>query len=80
MRSNDRYIVVGRENANRPDAVQAAYFYAQMARWGQTPLSEDLRKIAQGVYRTDLYDAAVGRVLPPVPNMPRDGIGGFRRA
>ena len=36
MRQSGRYLLVGREDAARPDPVQAAWLYAQMARWGQT--------------------------------------------
>lgn len=77
MRSTDRYIVVGRENANRPDPAHAAWFYAQMVRWGQTPLSEEANAIAQSVFRPDLYDAALGRPAPTNDGGPRDGIGAF---
>lgn len=77
MRSTDRYIVVGRENASRPDPAHAAWFYAQMVRWGQTPLSEEANAIAQSVFRPDLYDAALGRPAPTNDGGPRDGIGAF---
>ena len=36
MRESGRYLLVGREGADRPDPVQAAWLYAQMVRWGQT--------------------------------------------
>ena len=42
IRSSDRYIVIGREGSSRPDPVQAAWVYAQIVRWGQAPLSDDL--------------------------------------
>ena len=35
MRQSGRYLLVGREDAARPDPVQAAWLYAQMARWGR---------------------------------------------
>ena len=31
-----------------------------MVRWGQAPLSDDMCRAAMGVFRPDLYDAAVG--------------------
>jgi len=77
MRSTDRYILVGRENANRPDPAHAAWFYAQMVRWGQAPLSQEAAAIAQSVFRPDLYDAALGRSAPTDNGGPRDGIGAF---
>lgn len=60
IRRSDRYIVIGRENASRPDPIQAAWVYAQIVRWAQAPLSEDLRAAAEKVFRADLYDAAFG--------------------
>ena len=44
----------------RPDPAQSAWLYAQMVRWGQAPLSDDMCRAAMGVFRPDLYDAAVG--------------------
>jgi NitT/TauT family transport system ATP-binding protein len=61
VRESDRYLLVGREGAGRPDPVQAAWLYAQMVRWGQTPLSPEAVKTVMAVFRPDLYDAAVGR-------------------
>ncbi|WP_426608693.1 CmpA/NrtA family ABC transporter substrate-binding protein [Bradyrhizobium sp. McL0616] len=61
FRESGRYLLVGREGAGRPDPVQAAWLYAQMVRWGQTALSPEALKTAMGVFRPDLYDAAVGR-------------------
>jgi len=31
--------------------------YAQIVRWGQAPLSEELLSLAQAVFRADLFDA-----------------------
>ena len=61
MRESGRYLLVGREEAGRPDPVQAAWLYAQMVRWGQTAMSPEALKTAMGVFRPDLYDAALGR-------------------
>ena len=61
MRQSGRYLLVGREGAARPEPVQAAWLYAQMVRWGQTAYSPDALKTAMGVFRPDLYDAALGR-------------------
>jgi two-component system, oxyanion-binding sensor len=41
VRNNDRYILIGRGDATRPDPVQAAWLYAQIVRWGQTIMSDD---------------------------------------
>ncbi|WP_027550905.1 CmpA/NrtA family ABC transporter substrate-binding protein [Bradyrhizobium sp. Cp5.3] len=61
LRESNRYLLVGREGAGRPDPAQAAWLYAQMVRWGQTALSPDALVTAMEVFRPDLYDAAVGR-------------------
>jgi two-component system, oxyanion-binding sensor len=61
MRESNRYLLVGREAAARPDPAQAAWLYAQMVRWGQTPYRPEALKAAMAVFRPDLYDAASGR-------------------
>jgi len=61
MRESNRYLLVGRESAARPEPVQAAWLYAQMVRWGQTSISPEALRTAQAVFRPDLYDAALGR-------------------
>ena len=75
MRESSRYLLVGREGAARPDPVQAAWLYAQMVRWGQTAMRPDALKTAIGVFRPDLYDAAMGQ--PAKPTNGNDGIGAF---
>lgn len=76
-RESGRYIMVGRSCATRPDPVQALWLYAQFARWGQAPISEEMRDVAQSVFRPDLYDVALGCSPPPAAAEPRDGIGAF---
>ena len=51
VRVNDRYLLVGRKGAARPDPAQAAWLYAQMVRWGQAPLSAEMLAAAKGVFR-----------------------------
>lgn len=77
IRVNDSYLLVGRHGAPRPDPIQAAWLYAQMVRWGQAPLSDDLRAAATAVMRPDLYDAALGVAAPTLATGPADGIGAF---
>ena len=77
MRATDRYFLVGRPGSSRPDPVQAAWAYAQMARWGQAPVSDELGGLAQSVFRPDLYDAALGGAPPSPESKPRDGVGAF---
>jgi NitT/TauT family transport system ATP-binding protein len=61
IREGDRYMLFAREDASMPDPIQAAWLYAQMARWRQTEISPDALKTAQEVFRPDLYEAAFGR-------------------
>ncbi|ETR75168.1 nitrate transporter [Afipia sp. P52-10] len=76
VRSSERYLLVGRDGAARPDPVQAAWLYAQMVRWGQAPLSDQSLQVAMAVFRPDLYDAATG-TSPPMQNSVADGVGAF---
>jgi NitT/TauT family transport system ATP-binding protein len=70
-------MLVGRKGASRPDPLQAAWAYAQMVRWGQAPLSPELLAATAGVFRPDLYEAAVDLREVPAAGEPRDGIGAF---
>jgi two-component system, oxyanion-binding sensor len=64
-RASNRYLLVGREGAARPDPVQAAWLCAQMVRWGQTSISPEALETARAVFRPDIYDAALGREAKP---------------
>jgi NitT/TauT family transport system ATP-binding protein len=75
-RESSRYLLVGREGAARPDPAQAAWLYAQMVRWGQTAMRPDALRTAMGVFRPDLYDAALGRQGSKPPGA-SDAIGAF---
>jgi NitT/TauT family transport system ATP-binding protein len=77
MRTSERYLLVGRQGAARPDPVQAAWLYAQMVRWGQAPFSSEHLAAAQAVMCTDLYDAALERPETEPEGEPADGIGAF---
>ena len=76
-RANSRYMLIGRNGASRPDPVQAAWIYAQIVRWGQAVLSDELRGLAQAVFRPDLYDDALGVAFTALGGEPADGIGTF---
>lgn len=76
-RGDSRYMLIGRNGASRPDPVQAAWAYAQIVRWGQAVLSDELRELAQAVFRPDLYDDALGVGFTPAGGDPDDGIGSF---
>jgi ABC-type nitrate/sulfonate/bicarbonate transport system substrate-binding protein len=76
-RSSDEYILLSRRQANRPDKAHAAWMYADMVRWRQAALSDELHAIAENVFRPDLYDLAIGH--PPTADVigPPDRIGAF---
>lgn len=76
VRESNRYLLVGREGAARPDPVQAAWLYAQMVRWGQAAYSAQGLETAMRVFRPDLYDAALGKPVAQVHAV-RDGVGAF---
>jgi two-component system, oxyanion-binding sensor len=61
MHENQNYLLVGRDDAARPDPAQAAWLYAQMVRWGQASFSPAALEAAMAVFRPRLYDAALGR-------------------
>jgi len=77
VRVDERYLLIGRKAAGRPQPLQAAWLYAQMVRWGQAPLSAELVATAKSVFRPDLYDAAIGRRDADMSGEPTDGIGAF---
>jgi NitT/TauT family transport system ATP-binding protein len=77
VRLSERYLLVGRKGAGRPEPRQAAWLYAQMVRWGQASLSAELLATAKAVFRPDLYDAATGDSNPDLTGEPSDGIGAF---
>lgn len=64
-RESGRYLLFSREDVSTPDPLQAAWLYAQMVRWRQTPLNPEALKAAQQVFRPDLYEAALGGTAKP---------------
>lgn len=76
-RESDRYLMVGRRGAARPDRTQASWLYAQMVRWGQAPLSKELLLAARETFRPDIYDEVLGAGDLPPAGEPEDGIGAF---
>ncbi|MGP0090054.1 MAG: CmpA/NrtA family ABC transporter substrate-binding protein [Xanthobacteraceae bacterium] len=75
-RRSDQYLVVSGAGVSRPEPIQAAWLYAQMARWRQAPMAPDLLAAAEAVFQPDLYDSVLG----PEPHrigLPADGVGTF---
>ena len=71
MRASDRYLLIGRKRAARPDPAQAAWLYAQMVRWGQVSHTPENAAKAAASYRPDLYRAALSGMGMPVPGANR---------
>jgi NitT/TauT family transport system ATP-binding protein len=76
-RSSERYLMIGRAGASRPDPVQAAWLYAQMVRWGQALLSSENLAAAEATFRPDLYDEILGAEAPLPASEPADRVGAF---
>jgi two-component system, oxyanion-binding sensor len=75
-RAAEDYMLIGRDGSARPQTVHAAWLYAQMVRWGQTPPSVELLAAAKASFRPDLYDAALlGSTQSG--HLPQDGVGAF---
>jgi ABC-type nitrate/sulfonate/bicarbonate transport system substrate-binding protein len=77
FRESDRYLMVGRRGAARPDRAQASWLYAQMVRWGQAPLSKELLLAARATFQPGTYDEVLGAGDLPPEGEPKDGVGAF---
>lgn len=62
------FLVFSRSAATFPWASHALWFYSQMVRWGQTPLSAEGIAIARRTYRPDLYRAALKGTALALPS------------
>lgn len=67
VRQDPEFLVFHRHDANFPWCSHAVWFMTQMIRWGQVRQAFDLRKVAESVYRPDLYRAAIHEIGLPVP-------------
>jgi len=61
------FLNFSRSAANFPWKSNAAWFYAQMVRWGETKLSAEAYARAQSTYRPDLTRAALAPLGVPLP-------------
>lgn len=66
IRASDRYMMFAREGVSMPDPLQAAWLYAQMVRWGQTPMSHEALKTAMAVFMPELYGHALNTDPAPL--------------
>lgn len=60
LRVHPDYLILHRDNANRPSRDHALWIYSQIVKSGQGEWAADAAREAVSVYRPDLYDAAVG--------------------
>jgi ABC-type nitrate/sulfonate/bicarbonate transport system substrate-binding protein len=61
------YIIYHRYAANFPWRSHAVWFLTQMRRWGQIGANVDIARVAEAVYRPDLYRAAAAALGEPAP-------------
>ena len=57
--SGPSFLAFSANGATYPRRSHAAWFYAQMVRWGQARLDDTLMRRATSVYRADIYRAAL---------------------
>jgi len=76
-RTAPTYLLVGRDGAARPEPRHAAWLYAQMVRWRQAVLSDEVLAAALSCFRPDLFDSAIGKRSGEVAGVPPDGVGAF---
>jgi NitT/TauT family transport system ATP-binding protein len=65
--SGPSFLAFAANGATYPRRSHAAWFYAQMVRWGQVRLDEALAAKATSVYRSDIYRAALAPLDIPLP-------------
>jgi NitT/TauT family transport system ATP-binding protein len=63
----DGFLNYSASAANFPWKSHAAWFYAQMVRWGETKMSAEGYARAQSTYRPDLHRAALAPLGVPLP-------------
>ncbi|NJM93175.1 MAG: ABC transporter substrate-binding protein [Rhodospirillaceae bacterium] len=73
-RTHGRFFILDGWPALRPDPRHALWLYAQMVRWRQIEHSPAAAAAAAGVYRPDLFDAAIAAREDASA---ADGIGAF---
>src|SRR3546814_20287030 len=66
-----------REAANFPWRSQAAWLYSQMIRWDSSRYSESDAATAAGVFRPDIYRAALTGTTAPLPGARSNIEGGL---
>jgi len=75
-RTHGQFFILDGAASLRPDRRHALWLYAQMVRWHQVTHSPEAAAKAEGVYRADLFDAALTRQ----DGLAEDGIGAFSGA
>jgi len=77
VRSDARYLTVGRDGAGRPILCRRVDLRADCAFGAKRRCRRNRSPSRNPVFRADLYDAALGGTPPPFDSEPRDGIGAF---
>jgi len=62
--SSDGFLSFAADDATLPRRDHAAWFFAQMVRWGQAKLTAANVKAVQETYRPDLFEAALASTAP----------------
>lgn len=65
--SGPSFLAYSANGATYPRRSHAAWYYAQMVRWGQARLDDALAAKATSVYRSDIYRAALAPLDIPLP-------------
>lgn len=65
--SGPSFLAFSANEATYPRRSHAAWFYAQMVRWGQVRLDQALAAKATSVYRSDIYREALAPLDIPLP-------------
>jgi two-component system, oxyanion-binding sensor len=75
LTANKDYLIFGDRASGRPDPYQAAWLFAQMARWGQSRLSAESLRVARGVFNPVFFDREIeqGAQTPPARIAAFDG-------
>jgi len=63
--------------ATYPRHSHAAWFFAQMVRWGQVRFDRELMEKATSVYRSDIYRGALATLDVPMPDAENAGGDAF---
>ena len=73
------FLIFARKAATFPWVSHALWFFSQMVRWGQAPMSAEALRAARQTYRPDIYRAALGPLGVPLPRVSAKVEGALER-